>query len=329
MAKNIWLYLASTNLSGQFNMQMTLKDWALLVILSILWGGAFFFAAIAVQQIPPMTLVFFRVGIAALVVFIYLKINYQKLPTSCPVWLAFLIMGLLNNLIPFSLLFWAQTHISSGLASILNATTPIFSIIVAHFMLADEKLTFNKLIGIILGFLGVVTLLANAAFSASDLTILGIMACLGAALSYSFAGVFGRRFKQLGISPSVSAFGQLTGSSILILPFILAFEPPWLLDMPNINTILSVLALAIISTAMAYLIFFNLLANVGAVNVMLVTLLIPVSAIMLGSVFLGEILETRHYIGMALIILGLVAIDGRVLNKITHKNADDNMDRPQ
>lgn len=299
-------------------MQMTTRHWASLIILSILWGGAFFFAAIAVKELPPLTLVFCRVSIAAFALYIFLKISCQKLPTDKNIWAAFFIMGLLNNIIPFSLLFWAQTTISSGLASILNATTPIFSILVAHFILVDERLTFNKLIGVILGFIGVAILLGGAVFTSSSLAILGIVACLGAALSYGFAGVFGRRFKQLGIKPSISAFGQLTGSSVIILPLMLTFDQPWALGMPSQSALLSVLTLAIVSTAIAYLIFFNLLASVGAVNVMLVTLLVPVSAIILGSLFLEETLETRHYLGMALILLGLIAVDGRLFKKSSH-----------
>uniref|UniRef100_A0A2A4Z7T7 EamA family transporter n=1 Tax=OCS116 cluster bacterium TaxID=2030921 RepID=A0A2A4Z7T7_9PROT len=294
---------------------MTTRHWALLIILSILWGGAFFFAAIAVKELPPLTLVFCRVFIAALSLYIFLKISGQKLPSDAKIWAAFLVMGLLNNIIPFSLLFWAQTTISSGLASILNATTPIFSILVAHFVLADERITFNKFIGVLLGFIGVAVLLGGAALTSSNLAIMSIVACLAAALSYGFAGVFGRRFKRLGIKPSVSAFGQLTGSSVLMLPLIIVFDQPWTLSLPSQTALLSVLTLAIVSTAIAYLIFFNLLASVGAVNVMLVTLLVPVSAIILGSLFLDEQLETRHYLGMSLILLGLIAVDGRLLPK--------------
>lgn len=296
-------------------MHMTTRHWALLIILSILWGGAFFFAAIAVKELPPLTLVFCRVFIAALSLYIFLKISGQKLPSDAKIWAAFLVMGLLNNIIPFSLLFWAQTNISSGLASILNATTPIFSILVAHFVLADERITFNKFIGVLLGFIGVAVLLGGAALTSSNLAIMSIVACLAAALSYGFAGVFGRRFKRLGIKPSVSAFGQLTGSSVLMLPLIIVFDQPWTLNLPGQTAILSILTLAIVSTAIAYLIFFNLLASVGAVNVMLVTLLVPVSAIILGSLFLDEQLETRHYLGMSLILLGLIAVDGRLLPK--------------
>lgn len=294
-------------------MQMTIRDWALLISLSILWGGAFFFAAIAVKQIPPLTLVFCRVSLAALTLFIFLKFKRQKLPKDLNIWAAFFIMGLLNNIIPFSLLFWAQTLISSGLASIINATTPIFAILVAHFALADEKLTSHKIIGVVLGFVGVAILMGTDVISSENIAIWGIVACLGAALSYGIASVYARRFKAMNISPSTGAFGQLVGSSLIMLPIIMFFDKPWLLPLPSMNVISAIIILAIASTALAYLIYFHLLATVGAVNASSVTLLVPVSAIILGTLFLSELLKTQHYIGMLLILAGLLAIDGRML----------------
>lgn len=294
-------------------MQMTIRDWALLISLSILWGGAFFFAAIAVKQIPPLTLVFCRVSLAALTLFIFLKFKRQKLPKDLNIWAAFFIMGLLNNIIPFSLLFWAQTLISSGLASIINATTPIFAILVAHFALADEKLTSHKIIGVVLGFVGVAILMGTDVISYENITIWGILACLGAALSYGIASVYARRFKAMNIPPSTGAFGQLVGSSLIMLPIIMFFDKPWLLPLPSMNVISAIIILAIASTALAYLIYFHLLATVGAVNASSVTLLVPVSAIILGTLFLSELLKTQHYIGMLLILAGLLAIDGRML----------------
>ncbi len=296
-------------------MQMNSKDWALLVLLSLLWGGAFFFAAISVKEIPPLILVFLRVSIAAFTLLIYLLFSAEQFPRGKSIWLAFFIMGMLNNLIPFSLLFWAQTSISSGLASIINATTPIFSILVAHFALTDEKLTINRLLGVVLGIMGVVVLFGTTAIGKNDIATLGIIACLGAALSYGFASVFGRRFKKMGVTPTQTAFGQLTGTSIMMLPIIFIFEAPFSLVLPSHNAIFSVIILAVASTAFAYLIFFRLLASVGAVNVALVTLLVPVSAIILGALFLDEQLELRHYLGMALILSGLIAIDGRLITR--------------
>lgn len=302
-------------------MRMTLQDWALLVLLSVLWGGSFFFAAIAVQELPPLTVVALRTGIAALALVVVLRMRSEAWPFAKGAVVAFFVMGLLNNLLPFSLLFWAQTTIPSGLASILNATTPIFSIIVAHFLLADERMAANKAIGILFGFLGVVVLLGGDVLNGASIASLGMLACLGAALSYGFAGVYGRRFKAMNLTATQVAFGQLVATTLMMVPIIFAVDRPWALSMPSLPVIASVLALAIVSTALAYVIFFRILASAGAVNVALVTLLVPVSAILLGTFILGEQLSLRHYAGMGLIGIGLLAIDGRIMDRLSRKRA--------
>ncbi len=293
-------------------MRMTLQDWALLFLLSVLWGGSFFFVAVAVEELPPLTVVALRTGIAALTLIVILRLRREVWPMAKGAISAFFVMGLLNNLIPFSLLFWAQTMIPSGLASILNATTPISSIIVAHFLLADERMAANKAIGILFGFLGVVVLLGGDLLNGASIASLGMLACLGAALAYGFAGVYGRRFKAMDLTATQVAFGQLFATTLMMVPIISVIDRPWNLPMPGLAVIASVLALAIVSTALAYVIFFYILASAGAVNVALVTLLVPVSAILLGTLILGEDLAGRHYVGMGLIGIGLLAIDGRI-----------------
>jgi len=297
-------------------MRMTARDWLLLWILSVLWGGAFFFAAVAVKEVPPLTLVFCRVSLAALTLFIFIKFKGEEFPLGWPFVSAFLLMGFFNNLIPFSLLFWAQTSIPSGLASILNATTPIFSILVAHFLLADEKMAANKVAGVVLGFAGVAVLFGGNALTGVSVTTLGIAACLGAALSYGFASVFGRRFRALGVTPSIGALGQLSATTIMMLPIVIFIDQPWSLPIPGNQALLAIVALAVASTALAYLIYFQILESAGAVNAALVTLVIPVTAILLGTVFLDEELASRHYVGMALILAGLIAIDGRLARRL-------------
>jgi drug/metabolite transporter (DMT)-like permease len=227
-------------------------------------------------------------------------------------------MGALNNLIPFSLLFWSQTIISSGLASILNAVTPIFSMLLAHALTQDEKISASKLVGIALGVLGVVVLMGWEAVAGSGQSSLAILACLGAALSYGFANVFGRRFRGMGIEPAVVAFGQITATTAMMLPISLVFDAPWQLALPGPAVWASLVGLAFLSTALAYIIFFRLLSTAGATNTSLVTLLIPVSAILLGSMVLGERLSAPQLMGMALIGLGLVAIDGRLWTSWRH-----------
>ncbi|PVE24292.1 EamA family transporter [Microvirga sp. KLBC 81] len=287
------------------------SDWALLGLLSVIWGGSFLFVGVAVKELPPLVIVALRVSLAALALQIVLRAMGMRLPRERQAWAAFFGMGILNNVIPFSLIVWGQSHIASGLASILNATTPLFTVVVAHYLTNDEKLTGSRLGGVIVGFIGVAVMIGSAALASLNTNVLAQLAVLGAALSYGFSGVFGRRFKTLGIPPLVAAAGQVTASSCILLPVSFIVDRPWTLAQPSTTAVLSLLALALVSTAFAYLIFFRLLARAGATNVGLVTFLIPVSAILFGVLLLGETLEMRHMAGMALIAAGLMLIDGR------------------
>ena len=295
---------------------MAASDWALLAVLSLVWGGSFLFIGVAVRELPPLTIVAVRVVTAALALLVTLRLVGVALPCTRQAWAAFLGMSILNNVIPFTLIVWGQSHIASGLASILNATTPLFTVIVAHYLTVDERLTGQKFAGVIVGFVGVAVMIGAAAFVSLDTSILAQLAILGAALSYGFSGVFGRRFKTMGIPPLATAAGQVTVSSALLLPAALLIDRPWTLAMPSTATILSLVALGLVSTAFAYLIFFRLLARAGATNVGLVTFLIPVSAILLGVFILGETLAIRHVAGMALIGAGLILIDGRIVSAL-------------
>ena len=297
---------------------MKTSYWALLTLLSVLWGGTFFFVAIAVQEVPPLSVVLLRVLLASAILFVYLALRGEAFPRDTPTLTAFLVMGFLNNVIPFSLFFWAQTTISGGLASIINATTPVFSIVVAHFLLTDEKLTLNKVFGVALGVVGVAFLVGEEAFSGLSLAMLGVIACLFACLCQGFSVVYGRRFKSIGISSSMGALGQLLSTTLIMLPLVLVIDKPWTLAVPGADSILSIVGLATLSTALAYVVYFRLLATAGAVNTSIVTLLIPASAIFLGTTFLGESLITRHYLGLLFISVGLAAIDGRLLTRSSY-----------
>jgi drug/metabolite transporter (DMT)-like permease len=293
---------------------MAASDWALLAVLSIVWGGSFLFVGVAVRELPPLTIVAVRVVTAALALLLVLRLLNVELPRTRQAWAAFLGMSILNNVIPFTLIVWGQSHIASGLASILNATTPLFTVIVAHYLTTDERLTGQRFAGVIVGFVGVAVMIGAAAFASLDASILAQLAILGAALSYGFSGVFGRRFKTMGIPPLATAAGQVTVSSAILLPTALIVDHPWTLPVPSTGAILSLAALGLVSTAFAYLIFFRLLARAGATNVGLVTFLIPASAILLGVLVLGETLAARHMAGMALIGAGLILIDGRLIS---------------
>lgn len=294
---------------------MTRTDWSLLVLLSVLWGGSFFFVGVAVGHLPPLTLVWLRVATAAVALSLALPLLGIPIPREARVWAAFAGMAVLNNVIPFTLIVWAQGHIASGLAAILNATTPIFTVLVAHAATRDERLSSGKIIGVLAGFAGVAVLVGPAALSG-----LGAgpeIAMLGATFSYALAGVFGRRFKRMGVAPAAGALGQVAMSTLLLALPALLVENPFALAMPGARVWAAVLGLGLVSTALAYAVYFRLLASAGATSLALVTFLIPITAILLGTVFLGETLLARHFAGMALIGLGLAAIDGRVWRRLS------------
>ncbi|MDL2399045.1 DMT family transporter [Rhizobium mayense] len=292
---------------------MGAAEWGMLFGLSILWGGSFFFNGILVHELPLFTIVAARVALAAIALHVIVRMTGQAMPRDGQTWAAFFGMGVLNNAIPFLLIVWGQTHIASGLASILNATTPLFAVVVAHFLTADEKMTGNRLIGVVVGFAGVALMIGPSVLSSLGSNVLAQLAVLGAAFSYSLAGIFGRRFRRMGLAPIIPAAGQVTASSVLLLPVALVVDHPWTLNMPSTETWIALAGLAILSTAIAYVLFFRILATAGATNLMLVTFLIPVSAILLGALILGEQLQPKHFIGMAMIAVGLAAIDGRLL----------------
>lgn len=301
------------------NRSMTAGEWGLLIALSLLWGGSFLFNGILVRELPTLTIVAARVALAALALWTVVRLAGHAVPRSREVWLAFLGMGVLNNIIPFSLIVWGQTHIASGLASILNATTPLFAVIAAHLLTQDEKMTGGRLVGVLVGFLGVALMIGPSALTDLGANLLAQLAVLGGAVSYSIAGIFGRRFHRMGLPPLLPAAGQVTASAVLMLPVALVVDRPWTLAMPSVETWMALFGLAFLATALAYVIFFRILATAGATNLMLVTFLIPVSAILLGALVLGEMLAPKHFAGMALIAVGLAAIDGRLLRMVMEK----------
>ncbi len=294
---------------------MGVREWLMLFALSILWGGSFFFVEIAVSELPPLVIVLCRVGLAASVLWAIILARGIALPHGREVWLTFLGMGMLNNAIPFFLIVWGQQSIASGLASILNATTPIFTVVIAHFFLADEQISTRKFVGILIAIAGVVILVLPSIGLGETSTLLGQLAILGATISYGFASVFGRRFKSLGISPMMSSAGQLTGSTALLLPVTLAMHSPLDMAMPGTTVLIALILLAVACTALAYLLFFSILSSAGATNIALVTLLVPVTAVLLGVLVLGEKLSANHLIGMAGISLGLLVLDGRLFRR--------------
>jgi drug/metabolite transporter (DMT)-like permease len=290
----------------------------MLLALSVLWGGSFFFTGVALMELPPFTIVVLRVGLAAIILNLVISAIGLRVPHDLQTWRAFSVMGLLNNVVPFCLIVWGQTRIASGLAAILNGTTPLWTVIVAHLLTSDEKMTANRLAGVIVGFIGVIVMIGPDALAGLGANVAAQLAVLAAGVSYAFAGVYGRRFRRMGIAPMLTATGQVTASTVMLLPVALIVDHPWMLPMPSLSAWGAVLGIASLSTALAYVLYFRILATAGATNLLLVTFLIPVSAILLGSLVLGERLGLAPLVGMALIGTGLAAIDGR-LAKLVRK----------
>ncbi|MEE8436375.1 MAG: DMT family transporter [bacterium] len=307
---------------------MGLKEWGLLLVLALLWGPTFYFTEIAITALPPLTVVALRVGMAALTLHLLLGLRGRALPLGGGLWLRFLGMGLLNNAVPFSLIVWGQQHIDSGLAAILTATTPISTVVMAHLLTADEKIARGRLAGVVTGVCGVALMVGPAAVVGLGNHLWGQMAVLGATVSYALAGIFGRRFTRIGVPPIQAATGQLTASVLLLAPVAALVERPWLLPVPDWPVWQAIATMALFSTALAYVVYFRILATAGATNLMLVTLLMPVIALLLGGFLLGERLEASHFAGMALIGFGLAAIDGRPFKLLSRGRAGHTPERP-
>ncbi|MES0881307.1 DMT family transporter [Roseibium sp. SCP14] len=292
---------------------MPLRNWIMLIVLGTIWGGAFLFAKVAVAEIPPFVLVFLRVSSACAV--LLLVLHHQRLLSNLTLKLAgpFLVMGFLNNAVPFSLLFLGQTVIGAGLASILNATTPIFTVIVAGLLTRQEALHANRIAGVLLGVAGVAIMLSSSLSGVASDPVWAQLSCLGAAISYACAATYARRFRFL--PPQVAATGQLLGSSLLMLPIALLSMGNWSISDPSLTAWANVLSLGILATAIAYLIYFQLLAEAGATNASLVTLIVPASALFFGWLLLGENLSTLQLAGFAALLVGLVVLDGRILQR--------------
>ncbi len=293
---------------------MDFKSGTMLLALAAVWGGSFFFAELALTEVPPLTIALHRVFWAVPLLLLVLRFMGLHLPAFGPIWGSYLVMGALNNALPFSLIFWGQSQIDSGLASILNATTGIFGAVIAGLMLADEPLLRRKLMGAAIGLLGVAVIMGRDAISGINVTNLAQMAILGAAISYSFAGVWGKTHLS-GQPPLVNATGMLIGSTVLMIPIVWVFDGPPALALTPI-TWAALFGLASLSTVLAYALYFAILTRAGAANLMLVTLLIPPFAIALGSAFLGEVVPPTMWFGFAIICLGFAVTDGRLLKHV-------------
>lgn len=304
---------------AMINNVMNRAEWGILLALALIWGVAFFLIKVAVTHVEPLTYVWLRLSIAAAALLALLRWRGERLGLPRQVWRAILLLALLNNVIPFLLFGWGQQHIASGLASILNATTPIWGVIVAHLMTRDERITPAKLIGILVGFAGVATMIGPGLLTSGGSGALPQFACVAAAFCYAVAGVWARRFKALGIAPIKVAAGQLITGALLMTPLALAIDRPWQQLMPPLEAWAAIVALALFSTAFGYILYFKLIDSAGATNALLVTLLVPPTAIFLGHLLLGERLTSNQFLGLGFIALGLAVIDGRIFASARRK----------
>jgi drug/metabolite transporter (DMT)-like permease len=292
---------------------MTAREWGLLALLSLLWGGSFFFIGVAVRELPPLTLAALRVGLAALILWASAPLSGAAPPRNCKAFAALVLLGLGNNALPFALIAWGQTHLAVGLASILNAATPLFAVLIAHVFTAEERLSRFKIIGTAAGMAGVAWVIGpDLIWGQAEVNIWAEGAVLFAALSYAASAVFARRVRALGLKPLDVATGQATAGAIYLVPLALFVDAPWSLPVPSTAVVASVFAIAALCTALAYVVYFRILSGAGATNVLLVTLLAPATSVILGALFLHERLLARQFLGFALIAVGLAFIDGRV-----------------
>ena len=290
--------------------EMGLTQWALLIALGAVWGASFFFNAIAVKALAPVAVVTLRCLIAAAALWaVAFALGYRP-PDTSGRWRDLLVMGVVNNIVPFTLIVWGQKEIASSLAAILNATTPFFTLLIANRLTRDEPLTANRLAGVAVGLAGVAVMVGIGALESLGAHVLAQLAVLGAALSYGFAGSWGRR---LAVNPPiVTAAGQTLCSGLMLAPVAVLTGGFDGLATASPQALGAVLGLGLLCTAVAYVMFFSILKSSGAGNVSLVTFIVPISAILLGAAFLGERLEPQHILGMAAIAAGLALIDGRL-----------------
>lgn len=289
--------------------QISLSTWLLLLLLALIWGASFLAVRTALDEIPPLTSVAHRVVWGAAVLWLLGWFKGERLPTDTRTLGALFVMGCLNNAIPFSLMAWGQLHIESGLTAILNAASAIWGVLVAALVFADERLTLRRVVGVLLGFVGVVTAIGLRALLDFDLRSVAQLAVVGGTVSYAVAGSWARATLK-GLSPIVAAGGMLTGSSLLMVPLAITLDGPPDLTL-SLTTWTAIAYYGIAATALAYLLYFRILARAGASNLLLVTLLIPPVAIVLGALVRGESLTASAYAGFVLLAAGLLILDGR------------------
>lgn len=305
--------------AAMINQTMGSREWGVLLLLALIWGGSFFLIKVAVTHVAPVTFVWLRVAIAAAALVTYAGLQGERGLVLRTLLGPMLLLALLNNVVPFLLFAWANTQIASGLSAILNATTPLWGVVLAHLYTDDEQLSRNRLLGVLIGIAGVALMMGPALFGQIGNSVQAQLACLVGAFSYAVAGVYARRFKRLRISPLSVTSSQLTVSALVLLPVMLLVDQPWNAPLPPLGAWGAILALALVCTAFAYVLYFRLIETSGASNALLVPILTPPTAILLGGLLLGEALHALDFAGLLLIAAGLAAIDGRIFSLLKRR----------
>ncbi|RMF10834.1 MAG: DMT family transporter, partial [Alphaproteobacteria bacterium] len=291
-------------------------EWLLLLLLAVLWGTSFSIIKVAVREVPPFTMVFFRLLFAAGILFFLMTALGMRFPRSWSAWKAIAFSAVVGNAAAFCLIVWGQQYIPSSLGGVLMATGPLFTLVIAHFFTHDERMTLTRVLALLLGFSAVVVMIGPDVLAGLGVGVLGQFAFLGAAACYAVAAVYGRRFQTMGLKPLPLAAGQMIVATLAVLPAMLLVERPWTLAQPSSLAIWAVIANGVLSTGLPYIIYFRILAVGGATNVMLVTFLVPVVAVVTGALALGELLDPRHFVAIAILAVALILIDGRLVNRL-------------
>ncbi len=281
--------------------------WVILLLLGAIWGASYLFIKVGGAEIPPLTFVAGRTLISSAALIAVMALRREAVPSLRRMWLPFVAMGIFNGVIPYTLITWGELHITSGLAAILTAAMPLFTVLIGHFWTQDERLTPIKTLGIIVGFLGVTVLFLPELRQGIQMEFWGQFAVVGAAASYGLSTVVAHKYVH-GVSHTAAAAGQLGSAAIIMIPLSLLFEQPGTLH-PSPVAMGALLTLALLGTAFAYVLYYWLIENTGATRTSLVTYLIPITGVLWGAVLLSEPIVWEDLIGLLLIILGIAFVN--------------------
>ena len=297
---------------------MSSRDWFLIISLGILWGASFLFVEVLLDLINPFLIVYFRVSIASIILVLFLYLSKTKFKFSNKIIYNLFIMALLNNVVPFLMIAYGQQTTTGGLASILNANTSLITILLASMFISYEKLTVNRLFGVLVGLFGIIIAVGYESFLTIYDNSYGKFLILLATVSYAFAGIWAK-LKLSDLPPLISATGMLTFSTVILSPFAAVFYYDDIINL-NFPIIFYSVMFAILCSVIAYFLYFKILEKTGAGNLLICTIIIPPASIILNSLILGQVIAISELIGLMIITVGLIILDGRYKKFVMIKN---------